>query len=896
MMLFIIRTILIFSFLAWTSLLALAKTMGTPIGGMGTGYMVFNARSGDFATSGKMMPPASDAESEFINKRSASSGFYFFANGKSTPKAQTDNEDAKCPVYFADFGATGGVDFKLTAFGPFIPGSDAHAQLAQSPLAFFEITATNLGADAADVAVACEFANQNSKGVSLLGGAVSGTATADNKGLTYDTAGAENACILAGCSDESTTFSAGGEGAFTTTGALANGTGNFVAGACSIRGKGAARFKFVFAWWRQFRNATRGPEDYFYHNFYDNSREAAEFGMKHFDAVREGATSIVNRVLATNFPEWYKDRLLNNLYPLIHNSQCAKDGRVGFWEGRYPIIGTLDQGEHASLWYSFNWPSNQWRELQFWARTSHTGSGEDAALKGQVHHDLNVSKDQTWSAETRFMCLWDDYKHDDYSFLSTDHIVTTDWSDLNSMFIFKAYELMLATGDKDSLNKNWRYIKNTADRLITQCGATHLPTNSQSTYAHDGTMSVYASGVALVAWLCVAEMAKFLKDDASAKKYSDWYTAGRAEFSPTFFDTAFGTGKKVSEADVAGYSWARYFGFPAIMDSNVIATGCNRLWAYYKAQPNINTKLGLWHFYTYDHWGGAAIGIGQQDYAMTIHKWDYDFYYTGNPACVFWQDLYDTNTYYSSYMTACCVWRSYFQMTGTLVDNANSRLWIRPMIPASMNHKIENAPIVNAHGWGTLKYDENRSGSVIQTMMVAFDSLVSVKEIVLKNNATIDTPGVLIIKNGASVLVDSVRTEGSGYEKRIRLYPASGFKIGPGDQGVGIKVFNSPVPLGAKRNIRFPAPHQSLSLESTRIASHGPVRFFIDATGPVFVELLGINGAKIGTLFKGRATAGKNAFVLNGRCLEGTRQCFGMAVIRLHSSGGSISRMVFVER
>jgi hypothetical protein len=432
--------------------------------------------------------------------------------------------------------------------------------------------------------------------------------------------------------------------------------------------------------------------------------------------------------------------------------------------------------------------------------------------------------------------------------------------------------------------------------LITQCGVTHLPINSQSTYAHDGTMSVYASGVALVAWLCAAEMAKFLKDDASEKKYSDWYTAGRAEFAPTFFDMAFGTGKRVSEADVAGYSWARYFGFPAIMDSNVIATGCNRLNSYYKAQPDINTKLGLWHFYTYDHWGGAAIGIGQQDIAMMVHKWDYDFYYTGNPACVFWQDLYDTNTYHSSYMTACCVWRSYFQMTGTLVDNANSRLWIRPMVPASMNNKIENAPIVNAHGWGTLKYDENRYGSAIQTMMVAFDSLVSFKEIVLKNNATVDTPGVMIIKNGASVILDSIRTEGSGYEKRIRLYPASGIKIGSGSQGVGIKVFNGPVPLCAKRDIRSPAPHQSLSLVSTRIAIRAPVRFFVDASGPVSMELLGINGARAGTLFTGSVSAGINSFVWNGRCLEGAQPGSGMAVIRLGSSGGCISKMVFVER
>ena len=127
---------------ASASLWALAQTTGVPLGGMGTGYIIFNARTGQLASSGKLMPPGQRMASEFTNYQPSSCGFHFFANGAHVQKARTNSEDAKLPVYTADFGATGGVNFSLTAFGPFIPGSNPlYEQLAQSPLALFDIEA-----------------------------------------------------------------------------------------------------------------------------------------------------------------------------------------------------------------------------------------------------------------------------------------------------------------------------------------------------------------------------------------------------------------------------------------------------------------------------------------------------------------------------------------------------------------------------------------------------------------------------------------------------------------------------------------------------------------------------------------------------------------------------------
>ncbi|MGB7569341.1 MAG: GH116 family glycosyl hydrolase [Chitinivibrionales bacterium] len=904
MILKIVRRGMAMTLLAATSLWALAQTMGTPIGGMGTGYVKFNAVSGDFAASGKVPPAASDGVSEFSNKQSSSSGFHFYANGQSKTKASTANEDAKCPLYTANFGATGGVTFTLTAFGPFIPGSSpVNAQLAASPLAFFEITAVNGNASSTDVGVAMEFANQNASGTNLLGGANAGAndAAMNNAAITFaGAAAAGNAYLMADCDVSGATFSAGAMGTFTTSGLLTNGAGNLAAAKCTVPAGDTAHIKFVMAWWRTFistvdRYGTGKPDsdNYYYHNYYPDSKTAAQFGMAHFDAVKNGASSIVNRVMASNFPAWYQDRLLNNLYPIVQNAQCAKDGRVAFWEGHYPIIGTIDQGEHAALWYCFNWPSNQWRELQYWARTSHKGVGETANLIGQIHHDFNTAP-SSWTADAHFVCPWDNYLRSDYWWVPN----TTDWADLNCMFIFKAYELMLATGDIDSMKIYFPYIKLTADRIITQCvsaGANvHIPSQSKSTY--DGTSTItpqYASGTALTAWLAVAEMAKFVGQDSVATRFTNWYTLARADFRTICFNSSFGTGRDYAEGDVAGYSWAHYFGFPAVMDSDVIATGCDRLYAYYSPNANIRTKLGAWHFYTYDHWGGASIAIGRQDTALTIHKWDYDYYYTGNPGYVFWQDLQQTNSSYASYMTAPCVWRSYFQMTGCLLDNANKRLWIRPMVPSSMAKKITAAPIVNPRGWGTLNYNEsgNAATGLCQSMTVAFDSLTAVTQFVFKNNTGATAPGVKITNSGAAVSGMTVTTEGSAYEKNVRVTLASPIQIGP--QGAVIQVFNAPI---AVKDIAAQQKRALLTIGDRDLRAGKAFHYTVDVSGHVSIDLIALNGARIGTLLNETIAAGRHTVLWNGKTMDGCGVGVAMAVLRLASPGGIITRIVSIGR
>jgi len=392
----------------------------------------------------------------------------------------------------------------------------------------------------------------------------------------------------------------------------------------------------------------------------------------------------------------------------------------------------------------------------------------------------------------------------------------------------------------------------------------------------------------------MAEMAKWLGDDATATKVMNQYTLGRSEFPGRFFTTSFCTGTPKSEGDIAGYSWARYFCLPAIFDSNVVATGCTRLKSYYSPLSG-RARLGQWHFYTYDHWGGAAIAIGRPDDAMDVNKWDYDYYYTGNPSYVHWQDLNSTNSTYASYMTGPCVWHGMFQMCGYLLDNAFHRLWIRPMVPTTMNKQITKAPLINPRGWGTLDYDENPTASQrCQNITVTFDSLTRVDTLMLKNNTGLSTfPAnyIAITNGGAAVTGFTATTGGSAFEKNIKIAFAAPIQIGP-QGGVNIQVFTQPLTVSGTI---IPGLRPDLKLHGGKISAGKPFTFAVAASGHATLELVSLSGAKIATIFNGSVATGSHTAVWNG--FSGNRSIgYGIAILRLNSPTGIITRAVRIER
>jgi hypothetical protein len=236
-------------------------------------------------------------------------------------------------------------------------------------------------------------------------------------------------------------------------------------------------------------------------------------------------------------------------------------------------------------------------------------------------------------------------------------------------------------------------------------------------------------------------------------------------------------------------------------------------------------------------------------------------------------------------------------MTGYLLDNANQRLWIRPMIPNSMNNVITNAPLLNPRGWGTLNFTDSIVSGRYQNINITFDSLITVKQLVLKNNlpaaaTSLTYANVPITVNGSPLTGHTValETNGSVYEKNIRVTFASPIQIGTG--GAHIQVI---YPVGVTGNSVHALP-VVLALSASRLSAGKPIHYTVAGSGQVVLDLMAINGAKIGTIFSGTVSVGSHTAVWNGRSSGGMPAGSGIAVLRLTSQTGVVNKVVYISK
>jgi uncharacterized protein (DUF608 family) len=885
-----------------SSALALNGTRGVPLGGLGTGYVKYDPASGLFATSGKQPPPAADGDEWAGGKYvSSNSGFHFYVKPSSGAaqvknQAKTSNEDGKIPVHTADYGDLGNVNFKLVAFGPYNVGD---TNLAMLPCAFFEIQAQNKNTEAVDVAVAMAFTNANSGGNNLLGGANTGTMIAingQNRAIGYGSmSGSDNACLLAGADGASPTYSVGSAiDAFNSSGVLSNANGNIVAVKLSVAPNSTGRFQFVLSWYRTFRSGGT-TEDYYYNNFFANSQEIAQSVIERFGPIRDGAQYIVNRTIAVNLPGWFTDRMCNNLYTIVHNSQMAKDGRVAFWEGRYSIIGTLDQTGHMALFPSFSWPSHQWRQMEYWARRAYQGA--DA---GQIHHDHNSGQD--FNGGGRFIHGWDVWDVQDYPYCPD----TRDWADLNCMLIFGVFELFEATGDVTKLTKMWPYLKTTGERLRKQCTWNGAPANQRHLpylckCSYDGNeasdMGAFNGSVALCAYQCMKEMAKAMNEQVEETKWDTMYTKGRAEFANVFVKNAnFCTTDRIAESNVGGYGFAHCYGFPAMWDSSDAEAALTKVVATHTRPTDLRAKLGWSSFYTADHLGGYATSINHTNVALQFHFWDWQYGYEHHE-CAYWQNLFDdANDQFYSYCTGPFVWRSLFQIEGYWIDMYNKRLFIRPSLPDSMvaasgsgfqKGQLRNAPLPTPFGWGTLNYTEDEAAKQTQHMTISFDKALpsGFNELILKNNTGLAQPFVSVLKGGAPV-VSTATTEGAGFEKIIRVAFATPLEID--QQGIDVTVSKEQiaVPVVAPR-LRTPNSGVTAFLENGSIVAS----FSLDRAEKIRIEVETVDGRALACATPGMLDAGTHRIAVHR--FDGSHGISaGSYLVRIVMEKGVMARIV----
>lgn len=821
---------------------AAQKTTGTPLGGFGASYITYNAVNGKFAKGYRL------TNQHWYQEALISASFNLYTNVggsvKTVAAMKSSNEDALIPIYKVGFGsATNNIDVNLLAFGPFVSGDEKSSVM---PLAFFEFSVENKNATAAEAAIAFQ--------ISDLAGTAPTRLTAGN-GVAW--AGTDNSALGAASDLETAVITTGNALApFNTSGALPNADGGIVAVKLNLEPSQVGKIRFVVGWYQEFSDKDCNDqllnEGFYYQNFVTNATEAITYGLSEFTRIRDGASSFVNRLRAVNLPDWYTDRLCNNLYPFVHNGQFAKDGRVAWREGKYFIIGTIDQQGHAQIASSYNWPQGQWRQFEYWLRTQWQGE-----YLGQIHHDFNGPKSGT--DKINAMCTWDDFNHNDYWWSKTKN-----WSDLNSLTLINIYELFLCTGDTSKVRQFWSKMLLTGQRLLFQ--ATNcidnqyqappapydssnfvLPFNCLGSYDREGATNEYNASLALNAYYGLKEMALALGETAEAAKWEDIFNRGREQFSTIYSSkTTFGS---TVEGQLGSYSWSRHLGIPTIMSDQEAEAGFARYWV----KSANGTDLLPWHFYTISHFADMGIAIGKVDDGLKVHKQDYEQHCISKPEFYFWQDL-DASPGLHSYMTGPVVWRSLMLITGYCLDKFNQRLWLRPMLPTENAGKLTNAPLVSPGNWGTMDYTETENGKT-QALSVRFDQPIPIKEIRLKNPDGLDHTIVVKGSSGEDIPV-TVTKSGTGLDAVQILTFAEPVQLGYGGIAIGVDAD----PFISVKHMRVSQQKTNRINVLSAIGKTQTVQFEIDNPGKVAIQMYNLNGTLIRSVNLGSKTAGTYSF------------------------------------
>jgi hypothetical protein len=136
-----------------------------------------------------------------------------------------------------------------------------------------------------------------------------------------------------------------------------------------------------------------------------------------------------------------------------------------------------------------------------------------------------------------------------------------------------------------------------------------------------------------------------------------------------------------------------------------------------------------------------------------------------------------------------------------------------------------------------------------------------------------------------------IKAEGSDLELNIRVTLTDPIQIGP--EGVTMNVYKSAAAVKGAAPTFASCP---LALGTRTLKTGSPIRFSVDRGGPLTMELIGLNGAKLGIIMQSSMSVGNHSFVWNGKTASG-RVAAGMTLLRMtSSSGSSVTRPVVIAK
>jgi len=731
---------------------AISGTTGTPIGGFGAGAVKFNANTGTFAA---MTQPPADA---YDFKTISGARFQFFSERAGIVKTNDvlkgkivngrADDDAIWPLHLVNFARVNGIAINMKGFSPL---DNQHYDNMSLPYAFYEIKLTNAESSPAIAAFAFQWDAGKENFATIAGKGIS-----TRSWTVYAASPDPAAVITSGSSDDQ--------------GFYANGICNNLAS--TRQAKVAVKVKlapgetkvvrFVLAWYDD-----TDPELGYYMNLYNNSAGVAEHGLREFVTLQQNAEELVNRLRGSNLPSWLKNQTLNTLVNLSTNSMYKKDGRVAFAEGQWTCFGTMDQMWHARQIIGQLLPFYAWQELRYWARTQ--------MKNGQIHHDFNQMGPNDSKESRSVLVAWDDTEHKDYRDVQK-------WVDLNCAMITSTYEIYQMTGDRKQFDFLWPYLKKAALRIldqVNQYGSKEFPytfDHSENSYDAGGDPNPFNANFSAVAYKVMVILSKEKGEKALALRYQQAYDTVVKSYAARYLnDQNFKLGKHV-ESYFGGQWLALNMKLGEIWTAthtDYVLDKLNTYYQpYYKGLGNPKGTYDEWTPYILVHHAGLMLNTNRVEQWSSMQKDAYERQYS-NPNLIFDHPLNILPAAVShapeatniksgnQYISMPGLWRNYYDIIGYYRDIRTKALWLKPILPAELNHQLKDGLYTSPEGYGKISCTESGQFFQNRDIFIKPDQSIEVRELHLADQfgrkATIEIAG----KRYAFV-----RT-GTGYAKEL---------------------------------------------------------------------------------------------------------------------------------
>ena len=503
-----------------------------------------------------------------------------------------------------------------------------------------------------------------------------------------------------------------------------------------------AEVPFVLSWFFPHLIANEHPEiDYghAYQNWFKSAWDVADYFLKNRRRLHAQTRAWQRMLEDANLPEWFVEKLCNDLFSLFACSWYTRDWRHTVNESPTDMggcHGTVDQRSAACAAYEMCFPALSKSELTLFAEQQVGARHPDRVGK---HWDMKrgrFGKRLDRKGAIRHDTGWDHIEGGQFGSPLWQNL---HWPDLTSVFVLECVRYVQWTGDKRFLKWAWPRMKAALDfqtRLDqNNDGVADLWGHGSNTYdsqeLHYYGASAFIASLFIAANIVVEDVAALLGDRAfvaicrkrlrKAKKTYDgaiWNDA-RGHFN-SWVDTNHrawkGTDREHEAANdssmiaqIAGQWYANLLGMSDTTDRAKIAGALGAMYRMnvgcVKGCPAIDaahdgTHNYAWPQYSEVYYAANAMYEGRPDEGMRAVKKIYNAQYKrdGSPwdTSLKWAgDENDEPAWGRWYMTNPASWFLLQAITGVGVDHLRDTLTVAPNIPKEIGDgkKLSKVPV-----------------------------------------------------------------------------------------------------------------------------------------------------------------------------------------------------------